>query len=90
MRLRLDIQRHELPAVKILINVPSEPTTISKLLELVNDLVPLESDGWGLEDYVVSMGDYECVHYLDANTILKEDDAVSYVMTILAYTPALS
>ncbi|KAB8446204.1 hypothetical protein FH972_025186 [Carpinus fangiana] len=77
MRLRLHIQRHELPPVKILFKVPEQqPTPVSKLLEWVNVLVPLESDGWGLEDYSVSVSGFECLHYLDLHDVLSHDDQV--------------
>lgn len=80
MRIRLEIRRHELPAVKILYAIPDAPTTISKLVELVNDFIPLEAEDWGLEDYVVSVDDYECLHYMDAHAILNEGDAVEYAL----------
>lgn len=76
MRIRLCIQRHELPPVKVLWQVPHGSTPISKLLEQVSELIPLESDGWGFEDYTVLVGDYECLHYVDANSVLREDDEV--------------
>lgn len=76
MRICLNIIRHELPEVKILWNVTPLVNTFSKLLEQINDVVPLESDGWGLEDYVVEVKGYECLHYLDVNSILHEDDEV--------------
>lgn len=76
MRIRLDIARHELPSVKILWNVAPEASTISKLLEQIHDAIPLESDGWGVEDYAVEVNGYEALHYLNPNTILHEDDQV--------------
>ena len=77
MRLYINIHRHELPPVKILFKVPAEPTPVSQLLELVNHLVPLESEGWGLEDYMVSLGGYECLHYSDVHSILNDGDEVA-------------
>jgi hypothetical protein len=51
--------------------------TISQLLEDVNDIVQLESDDWGLEDYVVEVGGYECLHFQPIDSVLKEDDKVT-------------
>lgn len=79
MRVRLSIARHELPAVKILWNVGIEVTTVSKLLEHVNDAVPLESDGWGFDDYAVEVNGYEALHYLNPSTLFHEDDEVRWV-----------
>ena len=86
MRLQLTIQRHALPPTNILWTVRAQdPTstsahpsaTISQLLEDVNDIVQLESDDWGLEDYVVEVGGYECLHFQPIDSVLKEDDEVN-------------
>ena len=59
--------------------------TIFNLLEDLNEIVPLESsDGeWGLEDYVVEVAatvdqekSYECLHYLQLKSVLREDDEI--------------
>ena len=83
MRLQLAIQRHGLPIVRILwtvgsSNVPNEAvsTTISKFLEQVNEIIPLEADDWGLEDYAVDVHGYECLHFSELSQVLKEDDEV--------------
>jgi hypothetical protein len=86
MRLQLTIQRHALPQTNILWTVPAQnpssssthgSATISQLLEDVNDIVQLESDDWGLEDYVVEVGGYECLHFQPIDSVLKEDDKVT-------------
>lgn len=77
MRIKLDIARHELPSVKILWNVAPEAVTISKLLEHVHDAIPLESDGWGVEDYAVEVNGYEALHFLNPHNILHEEDQVT-------------
>jgi hypothetical protein len=86
MRLQLTIRRHSLPPTNILWTVRAQdPTsisahasaTISQLLEDVNDIVQLESDDWGLEDYVVEVGGYECLHFQEIHAVLKEDDQVT-------------
>ncbi len=86
MRLRLTIQRHALPLTNILWTVRAQdPTstsahasaTISQLLEDVNDIFQLESDDWGLEDYVVETDGYECLHFQPIDSVLKEDDKVT-------------
>lgn len=82
MRLHLTVQRHGLPAARILWTtaglgpVQSSAGTISQLLEQVNDIIPLESEQWGLEDYTVEVGGFECLHFHEANQVLKEDDEV--------------
>ena len=57
--------------------------TISRLIANVNDVVPLESAEWGLEDYAVEYGDgedgFECLHFQVVKDILKEDDHILYV-----------
>lgn len=86
MRLRLTIQRHALPITNILWTARTQdPTstsahasaTISQLLEDVNDIFQLESDDWGLEDYVVEVEGYECLHFQPIDSVLKEDDKVT-------------
>lgn len=82
MRLHLTVQRHGLPAARVLWTTtgpgPAQVSvgTISQLLEQINDIIPLESEHWGLEDYTVEVGDYECLHFQEANQVLKEDDEV--------------
>ncbi|KAL8713307.1 MAG: hypothetical protein Q9220_002506 [cf. Caloplaca sp. 1 TL-2023] len=53
----------------------AEPS-ISQLLDQINDIIPLESEDWGLEDYAVEVGEFECLHFAKASQILKEDDIV--------------
>ena len=77
MRLCLTIQRHTLPATRILWKAPTESTTVAELVEQINQFVPLESDGWGLEDYVLSFkGGYECLHFQDIHQVLNDNDHV--------------
>jgi hypothetical protein len=82
LRLRLVVRRHGLPEVRLVfpISLESDPT-IAKLLENVNDTVPLESSDWGLEDYVVELRDgtgnaFECLHFQEVRTVLNEDEEV--------------
>jgi hypothetical protein len=81
MRLRISIQRHSLPPTNILWNVPETNSplayTIARLLEDVNHIVPLEAEHWGLEDYVVEVQGFECLHFSPVSQALKEDDLVS-------------
>lgn len=53
--------------------------TISQFLEQVNEVLPLESDDWGLEDYSVEVRGFECLHFSELNQVLKEDDEVWWV-----------
>ncbi|KAI3333211.1 hypothetical protein F4824DRAFT_252597 [Ustulina deusta] len=82
MRLRLVVRRNGLPELRLMwhVHLDSNPT-ISKLLEQLNNQVPLESDHWGLEDYVVELHDsdgvdFECLHYQSVRSVLKADDRV--------------
>lgn len=82
LRLRLVIRRHGLPEVRVVftISLESDPT-IAKLLEHVNDTVPLEGSDWGLEDYVVELRNregvaFDCLHFQEVQTILHEDEEV--------------
>ncbi|KAI9725635.1 MAG: hypothetical protein M1828_002920 [Chrysothrix sp. TS-e1954] len=77
MRLRLSIERYELPVFKLIWRTPEKSTTVSKLLELLNDSVPLESNGWGIEDYSVSVHGYECLHYQEVQSVLCDLDEVT-------------
>jgi len=74
MRVRLSIQRHELPEVKVLWPIATEINTISELLDSINNSIPLESDAWGLDDYVVEIEGFECLHYANVRSVLNEND----------------
>jgi len=82
LRLRLIVRRHGLPETRVVFNVPlDDDPVISKLLELVNDTIPLESGEWGLDDYVVERrssteGIFECLHFQSVRTVLEKDDEV--------------
>ena len=81
MRIRLTVQRHLLPPIRLLWHVPASSApgaslTISGFLEHVNDIVQLEADEWGLEDYAVEVQGFECLHYSELHDLLKEDDEV--------------
>ncbi|OKL58652.1 hypothetical protein UA08_06195 [Talaromyces atroroseus] len=69
-----------------------EGCTIAQLLEDVNEVVPLEtaiSGGastlgesdelggqWGLEDYVVEVDGFECLHFMHVDGLLRDGDEV--------------
>ena len=85
MRIRLIVQRHSLPPAHVLwtVGVTRPPytaagasVTVSQLLEQVNDVIPLESEEWGLEDYAVEVEGFECLHFSELAQVLKEDDEV--------------
>ncbi|KAF0640900.1 hypothetical protein FPSE5266_08289 [Fusarium pseudograminearum] len=82
IRLRLVIRRHSVPEVKLVWPcIANDDLTVSKLLALVNEVVPLESPDWGLEDYVVELADgkgdsFELLHFQPVGKVLKEDDQV--------------
>ncbi|KAH8692390.1 hypothetical protein BGW36DRAFT_45220 [Talaromyces proteolyticus] len=62
--------------------------TIAQLLEDVNEVVPLETAAgelgendefggqWGLEDYVVEVNHFECLHFMDIGGLLRDGDEV--------------
>ncbi|CCT73353.1 related to SRP40-suppressor of mutant AC40 of RNA polymerase I and III [Fusarium fujikuroi IMI 58289] len=82
IRLRLVIRRHAVPEVKLVWPcVANDDLTVARLLALVNEVVPLESGDWGLEDYVVELYDgkgdsFELLHFQPVGKVLKEDDQV--------------
>src|SRR6478735_6610847 len=63
MRLRLSVQRNNLPVSNILWSVPdtasAQAYTFARLLEDVNQILPLEAEQWGLEDYIVELEGFE-------------------------------
>ena len=64
--------------------------TVSQFLEKVNDVIPLESEDWGLEDYAVEVRGFECLHFSELGQVLREDDEVWYATIIDTSTEALS
>lgn len=82
------MQRHALPTTDVLWTIQDDqlrkPTTVSKLLEQVNEILPLESDDWGLEDYVVEVGGFEVLHFSNITQVLKDEDQVRCVPSGLA------
>ncbi|KAH9818130.1 histone acetyltransferase KAT6B-like [Teratosphaeria destructans] len=78
IRIRLQIQRNDLPTVQTLWPIPatSVKRTIAQLLEEINATFPLESDTWGLEHYTITIGGYECLHYHPLGDVLKDEDEV--------------
>ncbi|KAI9829414.1 MAG: hypothetical protein M1819_006351 [Sarea resinae] len=86
MRLRLTVLRHELPPSQVLWIVADLPQThgsatanhtISQLLDQVNGIIPLEAEDWGLEDYIVEVRGFECLHFSELKSVLKDDDEVT-------------
>lgn len=82
LRLRLVVRRHALPEVRIVfpLQLDNDPT-VANLLEQVNDIVPLESNDWGLEDYAVEIRDpsgnaFDCLHFQQVSAILNNDEEV--------------
>lgn len=82
LRLRLVVRRHSLPEVRIIHNVPLEnDPTIADLVDQINDIIPLESHEWGLEDYVVELRNkegyaFECLHFQQVANVLKDEEEV--------------
>lgn len=82
MRLRLVVRRNGLPETNVIWPVLLETKpTIAELLEQINDIIPLESTDWGLDDYTVELkgsdgSTFECLHFQPVQNVLKEDDQV--------------
>lgn len=78
MRLRLRIERNELPPTQILHSIPPTQTsqTISQFLQQINVLFPLESTNWDISDYAVLVGGYEATHYTEVGQAFKDEDEV--------------
>jgi len=82
LRLRLVVQRHALPEVRVVfaVSLDNDPT-VANLLEQINEIIPLEGNDWGLEDYAVQLRDssghgFECLHFQQVSLILKNDEEV--------------
>lgn len=83
MRLNLTIARNRLEPINVLWTTSDAKTpanTVSRLLADVNERFPLEADDWGLEDYVVSVNGFECLHYANVGETLREGDHVRYTL----------
>ncbi|KAK5695926.1 hypothetical protein LTR97_008346 [Elasticomyces elasticus] len=78
MRLRLRIERNNLPTVSTLWPVSDTQVkhTVSQLLELVDKTFPLESTTWGLEHYIATINGFELLHYHELGAVCKDDDEV--------------
>lgn len=85
MRLQLSVRRHTLPVIDILFSTRSlnpDPATsnpgatIAQLLQDIHDVVPLQNDDWGLEDYAVEVNGYECLHFAPYESVLRDNDQV--------------
>ncbi|KAL8731849.1 MAG: hypothetical protein Q9166_003133 [cf. Caloplaca sp. 2 TL-2023] len=63
-------------AVRPPYSAAGQEPTIAQLLEQISEIVPLESEDWGLEDYAVEVNGFECLHFSEATHVLKEDDEV--------------
>jgi hypothetical protein len=60
-------------------NTTNDSMTIAQLLAQVNEIFPLEAEDWGLEDYAVQVGPFECLHFSVLQDILKDNEEVMYV-----------
>jgi hypothetical protein len=69
--------------------------TFSQLLQDLNEVVPLEtqpdtvpngtteSGHWALEDYVVEFQGSECLHFMEVDALLRDEDEVMYGFILL-------
>lgn len=77
------VKRHGLPATNVTWPVEAangghgpSGLSVAQLLEQVNEVIPLESDDWGLDDYAVEVQGFECLHFQDVNRVLRDGDTV--------------
>ncbi|KAK7510391.1 uncharacterized protein IWZ02DRAFT_457125 [Phyllosticta citriasiana] len=81
MRLKLTVKRHRLPSIDLLWAITDDKSkkasTVAALLEDVNAVIPLETEDWGLDDYVVELGDFEALHFQNIAAIFSNDDHVT-------------
>ncbi|KAI9888530.1 MAG: hypothetical protein M1814_006830 [Vezdaea aestivalis] len=85
MRLNLTIHRNGLAPCSLVwtpegfgsrLGIPVH-ASIDEFLQQVNEIVPLESDDWGLEDYVVSVnGPWHCLHFHELWRAFRDGDQV--------------
>jgi hypothetical protein len=83
MRLRLIIQRPELPPVKLLWDTESsfyasDSRLVSTLVSRVNDVFPLlfDNTGLSLDNYVVELDGFECLHFQPVDKVFRDGDEV--------------
>lgn len=78
MRLRLRIVRNDLPTVNTLwpLSDTAQKNTIAQLLETIDQTFPLDSANRGLEEYVVEVAGFECLHYHEISAVCKDEDEV--------------
>jgi len=81
MRLRLVVRRNALPDAPIIWDVTDPSILVSQLVEQVNEVIPIESGEWGLEDYAVEVlatgsRGFELFHFQILGRVCKEDDEV--------------
>ncbi|KAK0717394.1 hypothetical protein B0T26DRAFT_296054 [Lasiosphaeria miniovina] len=82
LRLRLVVRRHALPEVRVVFNVSLDnDPTIANLLGQIDEIFPLESNDWGLEDYAVELRDadghgFDCLHFQQVAVVLKNDEEI--------------
>lgn len=76
MRLRLEVVRQGLPPVKVMWSA-EDHDTVAQLLEAVDAVMPLEAEGWGYEDYSITLAGYELLHWMKLGELCRENDEIS-------------
>lgn len=79
----MTVRRHNLPDTNVVwpVDTRSSPT-VYRLLELVNEAIPIESgEQWGFEDYVVQVRgkdgvNYDCLHFIPVTNCMKDEDEI--------------
>lgn len=80
MRLRLIIERNQLPSTFLAWSTPQN-CSAAQLLVHVNNVIPLESGQWTLEDYVVEVPGpreitFEVLHFDNLEHVLSDESEV--------------
>jgi hypothetical protein len=86
MRIHLSIERNGLPTVKLLWPVAEDEngkkSIVSRLLAKVDETIPLETEDFALEDYILLVDGSECLHYQNLSDVLKDEDHITLVLPI--------
>jgi hypothetical protein len=81
MRIHLSVERNGLPVVNLLWPVDEDEngkkSIISRLVAKVDEVVPLETEEWALEDYILQVNGFECLHWQNISDVLKDEDHVT-------------
>jgi len=88
MRLKVEVHRHKLPTTSILWQADPHQT-ISAFLQAIDVIIPLQSEDWALDDYIVQdFNGFEALHFSNIGHVLKDEDFIRYNV-LLSINPIL-